>query len=76
MERIRYEGREYVIAANLAKERGVTARAIYQAIDQGRLTAVSLVGRRLVPFEEAAVWFPAQRGGARPGAGRRKKETQ
>jgi hypothetical protein len=76
MERISYEGKDYVIAADLAKERGVTARAVYQAIDQGRLTAVSLVGRRLVPFEEATLWFPAQRGGARPGAGRRKREAQ
>lgn len=76
METVTHEGKEYVIAATLAKARGVTRVAIYRAIDQGRLSSVEVLGRRLVPAGEAELWFPSASGGARSGAGRPKKKVE
>lgn len=72
METIEIDGEQYVQAADMAKEKGVTLPGIHRAIKSGRLTGVMRIGRMLVPRAEAEAWQKQQRGGNR-GGGRKKK---
>ncbi len=47
-----YEGRQYVVASDLAREAGVTKAAVYQRIDRGVLASIKVFGRRLLPLEK------------------------
>ena len=73
MEISEFEGAEYVTVPELARSAGVKREAIYNAIREERLTAVKKLGRTLIPRADAEGYRP-QPYGARPGAGRPKKE--
>ena len=70
METLEYNGVGYVLATDLARERGTTRQAVYIAIKQGRLPFVPIAGRKWIPADAAANWFPTPHGGGRTGAGR------
>jgi len=75
METLEYNGVGYVLATDLARERGTTRQTVYMAIKQGRLTSVTIAGHRWIPAAAAEAWFPLPNGGRRPGAGSKKKEA-
>src|SRR5690349_20988017 len=47
------DGVKYVLASDLATDRGVVRSAIQNAIKQGRLTGVLQFGRMFIPLSEA-----------------------
>lgn len=71
---VEHEGQRYVLAMELVKAWGITRQAVYIAISQGRLPSIEVLGRRIIPEEAARNWEPISRGGARSGAGTKKRK--
>lgn len=73
MEILIYEGQEYVSGSELARSVGVNRAAVYNAVREGRLPAVRVMGRTLIPLADAQAYQPTGRGGLRSGSGRPRK---
>jgi len=76
MDTTEIDGERYVLATDLAAERGVTLPTIHKAIKDGRLTGVARFGRMFVPESVALAWSPAGHGGGNRGGGRKKKAAE
>jgi excisionase family DNA binding protein len=66
---------ELLTVQQVADRKGITRLAIYKAIREGRLASVEYFGRRLVKVADADAYTP-NRGGPRPGSGRKPKSVQ
>lgn len=73
METTEIDGEKYVLATDLAASLGVERMTIHAAIRDERLTGVKRFGRMFVPLAQAEAFQVKPRGGAREGAGRKRK---
>ncbi len=74
METTEIEGQQYVLVSDMAKEKGVTKPAIFEAVRNGRIRAIRRLGLVLILAEDAEA-YQRNQGGRREGAGRPRKAT-
>ena len=76
LETIEIEGEKFVPAVALAAAHGVPRETVYMAVRSERLPGIQKLGRLLIPLAAAQAFEVQQRGGARQGAGRKKKAQE